>query len=71
MSGVVSTSHELNFDAAFGLFHGEICTSFTKEQIEVRLAKEPCGTKYGWQLDEKQAISCTEREGYFHYTCSC
>ena len=53
MSGVVSTSHELNFDAAFGLFHGEICTSFTKEQIEVRLAKEPCGTKYGWQLDEK------------------
>lgn len=67
----ISSIHEPGLDAAFWLLFGQACTNLTREDVAKRLAREPCGTRLGWQLDEGKPVACSERPGYWHYTVRC
>ena len=70
MTGPVSVIHEPGLDAAFGLLKGQVCSNFSQEEVERRLAKEYPGTRHGWQITGK-TTRCRERKGYTHYSVAC
>ena len=67
---VVETVHEPGFDCAFGLLHGWVCTTHSREEVERVLLSYPAGTRHGWRISQGP-VPCEERKGYQHYIISC
>ena len=52
------------------LFNLAICSSLPLDEVKMKAAAHPCGTKNGWTFDEDfdlQGADCLETPGHKHY----